>query len=46
MERVKRFFKSEGGHGALEVSTVLGFVATAILIALFIINAGGAILGA
>lgn len=46
MERMRRFFRNEGGYGVLEVSTVLGFVATAILIALFIANAGAAMPGA
>ena len=46
MKRMKRFFECEDGLGVLQISMFLGFVAVAIVIALFAANIGGAAVGA
>lgn len=46
MKRMKRIYYCEDGLGMLEISMLLGFVAIAIIIALFAANTGGAAVGA
>ncbi len=46
MKRMKRFWGNEDGFAMLQVSFLLGVVAVAIVIVLFLVNNGGASLGA
>lgn len=42
MKRMRRLFDFEDGFGMLQLSMLLGFIAVAIAIAMFVMSTGGA----